>query len=47
VSSTVIDGAAAKIASDDAQRVELAAAGNTTVAYAMWSTIGAFAPAVV
>jgi adenylate cyclase len=37
VSSTVIDGAAAKISSDNMQRIELAAAGTTTVAYAMSS----------
>jgi adenylate cyclase len=47
VSSAVIDGAAAKIASDNAQRIELAAAGATTDAYAMPSIARAFAPAVV
>jgi adenylate cyclase len=47
VSSAVIDGAAAKIASDEAQRVELAAAVGPTVAYAMSSTTGAFRSAVV
>jgi adenylate cyclase len=47
VSSTVIDGAAAKIASDDAQRVEFAGGGAPTVAYAMSSITGAFASAVV
>jgi adenylate cyclase len=46
VSSTVIDGAAARIASDDAQRIELASAGATTVAYATSSIMRAFAPAV-
>jgi adenylate cyclase len=46
VSSTVIDGAAAKIASDDAQRIELASAGAPTVAYATSSIMRAFAPAV-
>lgn len=47
VSSTVIDGAAARITSDDAQRIELAAAGATTIAYTMSSIKHAFAPAVV
>jgi len=47
VSSTVIDGAAAKILSDNTQRIELAAAGATTVAYTMSSITRAFAPAVV
>ncbi len=47
VSSTVIDGAAAKISSDNTQRIELAAAGATTVAYTMSSITRAFAPAVV
>ena len=47
VSSTVIDGAGAKIASDDAQRVELAPAGGPTVAYAMSSITSAFASTVV
>src|SRR5258706_3419444 len=47
VSSTGIDGAAAKISSDNTQRIELAAAGATTVAYTMSSITRAFAPAVV
>jgi adenylate cyclase len=47
VSSSVIDGAAARIASDDTQRIELAAAGATTIAYTMSSITRVFAPAVV
>jgi adenylate cyclase len=47
VSSAVIDGAAARIASDDTPRIELAAAGATTIAYTMSSITRAFAPAVV
>ena len=47
VSSTVIDGAAAKISSDNTQRIELASAGTTTVAYTMSSITRAFAPSVV
>jgi adenylate cyclase len=47
VSSTVIDGAAAKISSDNTQRIELAAAGATTIAYTTSSITRAFAPAVV
>ncbi|HEY1437557.1 MAG TPA: hypothetical protein VGG82_08670, partial [Casimicrobiaceae bacterium] len=43
VSSTVIDGAAAKIASVNTQRIELAADGATTVAYTMASITRAFA----
>jgi adenylate cyclase len=46
VSSTAIDGAAAKISSDNTQRIELAAAGTTTIAYTMSSVTRAFAPAV-
>ncbi|HEV2041845.1 MAG TPA: 2Fe-2S iron-sulfur cluster-binding protein [Casimicrobiaceae bacterium] len=47
VSSTVLDGAAATLASDETQRVELAAAGATTIAYTMSSITRAFAPTVV
>jgi adenylate cyclase len=47
VSSTVIDGAAAKIAADYTQRIELAAAGATSNAYTTSSIKRAFAPAVV
>jgi adenylate cyclase len=47
LSSTVIDGATAKIASDNTQRIELAAAGATTIAYTTSSITRAFAPAVV
>jgi adenylate cyclase len=47
VSTTVIDGAAAKISSDNTQRIELASAGTTTVAYTMSSITRAFAPSVV
>jgi adenylate cyclase len=47
VSSTVTDGAAARISSGNTQRIELAAAGATTVAYTMPSITRAFAPAVV
>jgi adenylate cyclase len=47
VSSTVIDGAGATIASDSAQRIELAAAGATTIAYTTSSITRAFAPAIV
>jgi hypothetical protein len=43
----VIDGAAAKISSDGTQRIELAAAGTTTVAYTMSSITRAFAPEAV
>ena len=43
VSSTVVDGAAAKIASDNTQRIEIAADGATTVAYTMASVTRAFA----
>jgi hypothetical protein len=46
VSSTVIDGAAAKISSDNTQRIELASPGTTTVAYTMSSITRAFAPTV-
>jgi adenylate cyclase len=44
VSSTVVDGAAAKIASDNTQRIEIAADAATTVAYTMASVTRAFAP---
>jgi adenylate cyclase len=47
VSSTVIDGAAAKISLDNTQRIELASAGTMTVAYTMSSITRAFAPAAV
>ena len=46
VSSTVIDCAAAKISSDNAQRIELAAGGRTTVAYTMPSITRTFSPDV-
>jgi hypothetical protein len=47
VSSTVIDGPAAKISPYNAQHIEFAAAGAKTVAYTMSSITRAFAPAVV
>ena len=47
VSSTLIDGAAANIASGNAQRIECASDGESTVAYAMASIIRAFAPVAV
>lgn len=45
VSNTVIDAAAAHIASDYAQRIELTSDGRPIVAYAMASITRAFAPA--
>lgn len=43
VSSAVIDGAATNVAPQDAQRIELASDGTSTVAYAMASIAHAFA----
>jgi adenylate cyclase len=47
VSSSVTDGAATKISSDNTRRIELTSAGATTVAYAMSSITRAVASTVV
>ena len=47
VSRSVADGAETKISSDNTQRIELTAAGATTVAYTMSSITRAFASTVV